>query len=294
MLNKKLDTLKKEWYSKKITHYTFWKALYNLARLEVRQMKTIGIRLTIISLSVIVIGLMFVGLSLGEIDEEAIMGMWLFDDGKGDTAKDSSLNGNDGTLMNAPKWGSGKFGKAVEFDGKDDYVEVPNTFSLTDVSFSITAWVNVMAVKDDMGVVNRGDQTADTNIHLHCNIRSMKPHFGFYGNDLGGVTTLSAGKWYFISWVYDKPKNVRQIYVNGVVDSQDKPPSAYKADHPLWIGIYYDLARVFSGLIDEVAIFNVALTEADIKTIMTKGLEGLSAVSPSGKLTKIWGDIKQQ
>ena len=250
-------------------------------------------RFTVVVISLIVISLMFVGLSYGKIDEESIMGMWLFDEGKGDTAKDSSGNGNDGALMNDPKWVNGKFGEALEFDGKDDYVEVPSTFSLANVSFSITAWVNITAEKNDMGVVNRGDQTTGTNVHLHCNIRSMKPHFGFYGNDLGGVTTLSAGKWYFISWVYDEPKNVRQIYVNGVVDSQDKPPSAYQADHPLWIGRYYDLARVFSGLIDEVAIFNVVLTDDDIQTIMTKGLEGISAVSPSGKLTTTWAEIKK-
>jgi hypothetical protein len=236
---------------------------------------------------------MFAGKSFAKFDEEAIMGMWLFDDGKGDTAKDSSGKGNDGTLMNDAKWGNGKFGEAVELDGKDDFVEVPSTFSLTEVSFSITAWVNVTAVKDDVGVVNRGDQTTGTNLHLHCNIRGMKPHFGFYGNDLAGATTLSADKWYFISWVYDEPNNVRQIYVNGVVDSEDKPPSAYQADHPLWIGRYYDLARVLSGLIDEVAIFNVVLTEVDLKTIMTKGLEGMSAVSPSDKLATTWASIKQ-
>ena len=249
-------------------------------------------RLTIIGISFIFCCLMFVGLSYGKIDPETCTGMWLFDDGKGDTAKDSSGKGNDGTLMNDAKWGSGKFGEAVELDGKDDYVEVASTFSLADVSFSITAWVNITAEKNDMGVVNRGDQTAGTNVHLHCNIRGMKPLFGFYGNDLSGATTLSAGKWSFISWVYDEPKNVRQIYVNGVVDSEDKPPSAYQADHPLWIGRYYDLARVFSGLIDEVAIFNVVLTEDDIKTIMTKGLEGISAVSQSGKLSTTWGGIK--
>jgi hypothetical protein len=48
-----------------------------------------------------------------------------------------------------------------------------------------------------------------------------------------------------------------------------------------------------NGLIDEVGIFNVALTEDDIKDIMNKGLEGVTAVSPSGKLTTTWADMKQ-
>ncbi len=52
----------------------------------------------------------------------------------------------------------------------------------------------------------------------------------------------------------------------------------------------------YNGLIDEFAIFNVALTEDDIKTIMDKGLAralGIAAVSPSGKLTATWGSIKK-
>lgn len=125
----------------------------------------------------------------------------------------------------------------------------------------------------------------------------MKPHFGFYGNDLGGVTTLSTGKWYSISWVYDFSANIRQIYVNGVLDSQDKPPSAYQANHTLWIGRYYDLNRVFNGLIDEVDVFNVALTEDDIKSIMKNGIgkaTGIAVVSPAGKLATTWAKIKAQ
>jgi hypothetical protein len=54
-------------------------------------------------------------------------------------------------------------------------------------------------------------------------------------------------------------------------------------------------AGKFRGLIDEVAIFNVVLTENDIKSIMTNGLEtaiGLTAVSSAGKLTATWADIK--
>ena len=60
-----------------------------------------------------------------------LMAHWRFNEAVGDTVEDSSGNGNDGTLMNDPKWVNGKFGETVEFDGKDDYVEVASTFSLT-------------------------------------------------------------------------------------------------------------------------------------------------------------------
>ena len=259
-------------------------------------MKSIVVRLSLICISTVIISLIFTGISYTRIDPETCVGMWLFDESKGDIAKDSSGKGNDGELVDNPEWVDGEFENALSLDGDGDYVNVPNTFNLASASFSITALINIAENRDDMGVVNRGDQTAGTNVHLHCNIRSMKPLFGFYGNDLAGTTTLNTNQWYSIGWVYDFSSSIRQIYVGGVLDSEDEPASAYQADHPLWIGRYYDLPRVFHGLIDEVAVFNVALTEDDIKSIMKNGIAkatGIAAVSPAAKLATTWASIKK-
>jgi hypothetical protein len=84
-------------------------------------------------------------------------------------------------------------------------------------------------------------------------------------------------------------------YINGVTKKPDlffggKIPTWADNDEPLNIGEWssYD----FGGTIDEVAIFNVALTENDIKSVMTEGLSHIAAVSPSGKLTTTLGRIK--
>ena len=61
-----------------------------------------------------------------DIDPESITGMWLFDEGKGGVATDASENGNDGEIHGA-KWVDGKFGKALEFDGASNWVEVPHS-----------------------------------------------------------------------------------------------------------------------------------------------------------------------
>lgn len=60
--------------------------------------------------------------SPGQINPETVAGMWLFEDGDGETAKDSSGLGNDGTIF-GPEWVDGKIGKALKFDGADDYVD---------------------------------------------------------------------------------------------------------------------------------------------------------------------------
>ena len=69
---------------------------------------------------------------------------------------------------------------------------------------------------------------------------------------------------------------------------------------PLLIGIYLGTGQhgqwgeFFSGRIDEVAIFNIALADDDIETIMAKGLEEILSVEPSDKLAAIWATIKAQ
>jgi len=77
-----------------------------------------------------VIYLILTGQSFAQIDRETIVGIWLFDEGSGKAARDFSGKGNSGGLMNNPEWVEGKFGKALKFDGKDDYVEIslPSVF----------------------------------------------------------------------------------------------------------------------------------------------------------------------
>ena len=65
----------------------------------------------------------FICQASAKIDEENVMGVWLFDEGSGDTASDSSPNGFDGEIV-GPKWeDEGIFGSCLEFDGVDDYVD---------------------------------------------------------------------------------------------------------------------------------------------------------------------------
>ena len=77
-------------------------------------------------------------------DNTGLVGSWHFSEGTGTIAKDSSGNGNDGILINAPVWINGKFGSGLRFDGVDDYVLVGNEtsfdFERTD-AFTISFWI---------------------------------------------------------------------------------------------------------------------------------------------------------
>jgi len=87
--------------------------------------------------------LIFAGQSGAKIDNATIVAMWLFDDGNGKTVKDSSGNKNDGTITGDYAWDTGKFGKALEFNGKNTIVDCGKGASLDFVgqkNFSISVW----------------------------------------------------------------------------------------------------------------------------------------------------------
>ena len=79
------------------------------------------------------------------INPDSIVGIWLLDEGQGDTVKDTSGNGNDGKIINA-KWTNGKFGKALEFNGSAR-VEIPPSESIDDFrdGFTYLLWVKPTA-----------------------------------------------------------------------------------------------------------------------------------------------------
>ena len=141
----------------------------------------------------------------------------------------------------------------------------------------------------------------------------MEPdgRLSFYWGDAGGnaqpyveVTrpapgTLTDDDWIHVVETRDVSKRKYKMYKEGKVAAEaawqkcgahpcgDSTPSGLN----LLIGSGY--AGKFRGIIDDVAIFNVVLSEDDIKSIMNNGLEKAAAVSPAGKLTTIWADIKQ-
>ena len=94
-------------------------------------------------LIIVCLSLTAIFLSIGyAIAQDDVVGMWLFDEGKGDVAKDSSDNGNDGEIVDC-QWVEGKFGKALSFNGTSSYVEVPHkpSLSVSDDQISIIAWI---------------------------------------------------------------------------------------------------------------------------------------------------------
>ena len=76
--------------------------------------------------------------------EEGLVACWKFDEGKGNVVKDSSGNGNDGTIYGDANWVSGVKGSALHFNGKDSFVKIPAFGKAMPVNeVSVSVWVKL-------------------------------------------------------------------------------------------------------------------------------------------------------
>lgn len=165
--------------------------------------------------------------SYAAIDSDNIMGMWLFNEGKGDTLNDSSDNKNDGKINGGAKWVDGKFGKALEFDGTDDWVEVPHSNSLgfsKGTSFSITLHFKGTKVGGSLVGKNYEDTTQAKPWYLLWN--------GGAGNTVSiylrtnddqnsrvdGTSDISDDEWHFIAAIADANTKKISLWIDGKKD----------------------------------------------------------------------------
>ena len=251
-------------------------------------------RFTLVVISLIIISLMFAGVSHAKIDKKNIMGIWLFDEGKGDAALDASGNGNDGEI-NGAKWGDGKFGKALSFDGTDDFVEIQPSASLdTRLHITISAWI--YPTKDGP-IVNYQHPGGTWGTHLWITapsdlfVRIIKRD-GAFTTFIVCPTNLK--EWHHVATIYDYSSGIVSLFLDGNECKSLNIGVTEQSTHgPVFIGKAPWDGRAFNDFIDEVVIFNVVLSEEDIQTIMNKGLSSMLAVSPRSKLSTTWGDLKK-
>ena len=107
-------------------------------------MKAISVKLTSVCVSLIVLSLVLTSVSVakGKIDEKTLVALWLFDEGSGKTLKDQTKNGHDGKISGAKWTKAGKFGQALEFNGKDGQVEIDPHDDLNPTEqITVMAWV---------------------------------------------------------------------------------------------------------------------------------------------------------
>ena len=229
-----------------------------------------------------------------------VIAMWLFDEGSGAVAEDSSGNGRHGEIQGDIIWAKGKFGSALQFPGTnaDTWVLIPHDASLDVKTVTITAWVQFEDNGNYQCIISKVEPRKIENYAVWSHTTNVFyarfTHGGEY-LQVSGKTELTDGKWHHVAAAYDL-KSLR-TYVDGKFESEeastatpDTAPGFTRIGGYMGDGIAQQYPA--KGLIDEVAIFNVALPENEIDKIFTKGLAGAASLSPSRKLATRWGSLK--
>ncbi|PIZ44225.1 hypothetical protein COY32_06810, partial [candidate division WWE3 bacterium CG_4_10_14_0_2_um_filter_41_14] len=218
---------------------------------------------------------------------------WNFDEGSGQYAQDTSGNGNTGTLGSSsgsdsadPSWTQGRVGKALSFDGGDDYMDVSNAAGLNS-SYSLSAWAKAtsFSANSDQDIIAIPRTAGDLHGVLMevgcvsgvCKLRYLHrmPIGSSGGDDLSGITRVYPGNWYNIVLTRDSATKAMKIYINGVLDNSMTGTSADFGSTALrmYIGKLFitSSVRMWPGLIDQVRIYNYARTPAQIAWDYNKG-----------------------
>ena len=216
-----------------------------------------------------------------------LVGYWTFDDGD---VTDLSGTGNDGVVHGDPQVVAGAVGDAFEFNGTEDWVEIPDSPSISELSaFTLSARVRPSQVGGWHAVIEKAvHEDWSYGFFVEAD-GSVSMEVSQEGNVLIcciGDFIMEVGVWYHIVCIYDG--TVGQLYVDGnLEDEMNASGPVNITAHCLAIAGRSDGGSLFPGAIDDVAFWNEAVSVADT-------LEPLpsSAVKPLDKLSVTWGGIK--
>ncbi len=243
-----------------------------------------------------IIALLFATLpSQAGLDDDSLVLYLSFDEGKGDTVKDNSEYGHEGDLIANPSWVDGQFGsKALEFDGtKQQYVMVPinDTLQLRE-KFTIAFWVKR---GDNQAAVWNYMVAAGTLVWAAIfNNNTQKTYLWSKGPNWAqkGITDENQPQdWVHIAIKHDIDTAVDIYYDGKRVGGGPKPPAIIQIDGSIMVGARHPGSEFFTGIIDEVFLFNRILSDAEINTIIDGSF---LSVEPAEKLSTTWGVIKAE
>src|SRR5262245_4157818 len=197
------------------------------------------------------------------------------------------VDGNDGSLMNGATFATGKVGQAFSFDGVDDLVSVPNSANL-DIQQSLTldAWMNPSASTSlPGGTVIVGRPFGYQLDFLPSGLVAL----GFPSGGNAAVnrvvessSSIPLKAFTHVAATFDSATGQAKIYVNGALKNMTAAVGPINSMvKPLQIGGFDDpgfTGGFFQGRVDEVDVFDRALSQAEIQSIVSAGSEGKATI----------------
>ena len=224
----------------------------------------------VLAITLLAAGMLFVHLHAQAAG--GLVAAYNFDEGTGTSVADASGNGNTGTTSNTTWSTTGKYGKALTFNGTNSWVTVADNASLHATNgLTLEAWVN--PTSNPSGIwqsVIMKQHTGDLDYALYRSNGTGKPEGVIYTTaerELPGTTSMTLNTWAHLSETYDG--TTMRLYVNGVqVASKAQTGNINVSNGVLRIGGNSIWNEYFKGMIDDVRIYNRALSAGEIQTDM--------------------------
>jgi len=209
--------------------------------------------------------------------DTGLIGHWKFDEGSGSLASDESGSGRNGTLTSGATWTTGRIGGAVSFDGTNDYVDLPS-FDISGNELTIATWVNFNSFPNniDQRFISKanGSQAAShywmlghTKQGSQQRLRTRIRAGGSTATLVASSGTLATNTWYHVATTYDGA--TIKLYLNGVLVGSTNKTGALNTSSAVGvdIGRNPDSYGYLSGKLDDMRVYNRALTASEITTL---------------------------
>jgi hypothetical protein len=189
---------------------------------------------------------------------------WKFDDGSGGTATDS-IGINNGTLNGNPTWTAGRFDGALSFDGTDDYVSVDPIAPLIGNTVTVQAWIHTSEYAGIWNLI----LTQNVGNGYYFYVSSDRPAFyivvGASYVQAISQDAINPNEWYHVAGTNDG-SNLK-LYVDGQLKGSDSSTGFLGVSSNAYIGHEPVSSLYYYGLIDDVRIYNRAVSESEFQDI---------------------------
>ena len=209
----------------------------------------------------------------GAVQPLGLIARWKLDEQTGSEATDASGNGRAGKLIGNPTWqpSGGKVAGALEFDGRDDYVDTG--YRTDSPTWTVAAWVSSPAAPSDdkqTGPVHREKNYQINWDHMMADFRGSAALCVGGTWHAAGFGSLEADTWYHLAATYDG--QILKAYKNGRIVSENADPSGPPdaESESLKFGRHALNSDYFRGRVDDVRLYNYALDAAEIAALAGK------------------------
>ena len=208
------------------------------------------------------------------------IGYWTLDETSGTIAADSSGKGMVGTLMNGLSFNddsiSGQVGNALDLDGNNDYIDLPNGFSDFTKGCTISLWVYPTAVQNWARFIDFGNGSSSDNIWFGREGTTDNLVFECWAgsSNNGRVTAANAvtlDEWQMFTVTADRFGNVR-LFKNGqLIQSGTSTPTSVSRTNNYIGRSNWSTDDYFQGYMDDIQIYNYNLSDAEVLTFYNSG-----------------------